>query len=312
VAKEIVKLNKENIQGLILDLRYNGGGSMQEATDLAGIFIDAGPVAQIKSKDTKVYTLKDINRGSIYDGPLLLLVNGYSASASEMVAGTLQDYNRALIAGSPTYGKATVQVILPMDTTITLDEDYRNRKTDNYLKLTIEKLYRVTGSSAQARGVLPDITLPDISEASPERESNSHFAFAASSIEPNKYYKPYAALPLTSLQSFAKIQTDTSAYFKALNTYIQDYKKQLQPRDISLGWADAIEDRKKEKLLTAEQPVLVNSRKAAYTVTNHAFEERRVKSDEGLRELDESWKERLEQDPYVQIAFGILSLPSKQ
>jgi len=307
VAKEIVKLKKENIQGLILDLRYNGGGSMQEAADLSGIFIDAGPVAQVKSRDAKVYTLKDINRGSIYDGPLLLLVNGYSASASEMVAGTLQDYNRALIAGSPTYGKATAQAILPMDTTINLDEDYRNRKTENYLKLTIEKLYRINGSSAQARGVQPDIILPDISEASPERESNNHFAFAASSIEANKYYKPYTALSLAPLQLFAKAQTDTSAYFKALNVYIQEYKKQLQPKDISLGWTDAIEDRKKDKALIA-QPVLVNNGKAAYTVSNHAFEERRVKTDESLREMDESWKERLQQDPYLQIAFGILTL----
>ena len=122
VAKEIVKLKKENIEGLILDLRYNGGGSMQEAVDLSGIFIDAGPVAQIKSRDAKVYTMKDVNRGStIYDGPLILMVNGYSASASEMVAGTLQDYNRAVIVGSPTYGKATAQVVLPMDTTINLD-----------------------------------------------------------------------------------------------------------------------------------------------------------------------------------------------
>ena len=307
VAKEIVKLKKENIQGLILDLRYNGGGSMQEAADLSGIFIDAGPVAQVKSRDAKVYTLKDINRGSIYDGPLLLLVNGYSASASEMVAGTLQDYNRALIAGSPTYGKATAQAILPMDTTINLDEDYRNRKTENYLKLTIEKLYRINGSSAQARGVQPDIILPDISEASPERESNNHFAFAASSIEANKYYKPYTALSLAPLQLFAKAQTDTSAYFKALNVYIQEYKKHLQPKDISLGWTDAIEDRKKDKALIA-QPVLVNNGKAAYTVSNHAFEERRVKTDESLREMDESWKERLQQDPYLQIAFGILTL----
>ena len=104
---------------MILDLRYNGGGSIQEAVELAGIFIDAGPVAQIKtSSEPKVITLKDVHRGTIYDGPLLILVNGYSASASELVAGSLQDYNRALIVGSSTYGKATGQVVLPLDTTI--------------------------------------------------------------------------------------------------------------------------------------------------------------------------------------------------
>ena len=311
VAKEIVKLKKESIQGLIIDLRYNGGGSMQEAVDLAGIFIDGGPVAQIKSRDAKVFTMKDINRGSIYDGPLLLLVNGYSASASEMVAGTLQDYHRALIVGSATYGKATAQVILPMDTSIHLNEDYQHRKTDNYLKLTIEKLYRINGSSAQAKGVEPDISLPDISEANPDRESSSHLAFAGSSIEANKYYKPYPAIPVAALKSFAKTQTDTSVYFKTLASWIQQYKKNQQPKDVSLSWADAIEARKKDRL-SAAQASPVNTTQAPFAVTNHAYEERRTKTDETLRELDKSWKERLQADPYIQIAFGLLALPSKQ
>ena len=118
VAKEVLKLKKENIDGLVLDLRYNGGGSVKEAVDLAGIFIDAGPITQIKTREPKPFTLKDMNRGTIYDGPISLLVNGFSASASELLAGALQDYNRALIIGSPTYGKATGQSILPMDTTI--------------------------------------------------------------------------------------------------------------------------------------------------------------------------------------------------
>jgi carboxyl-terminal processing protease len=310
VAKEIVKLKKENIEGLIIDLRYNGGGSVQEAVDLAGIFIDAGPVAQIKSRDAKVYTMKDVNRGSIYDGPLLLLVNGYSASASEMVAGTLQDYNRAVIAGSATYGKATGQVVLPMDTTINLNEDFQNKHTENYLKITIEKLYRITGSSAQARGVQPDIVLPDMLEADPHREMNEHFSFAASSIEPNKYYKPNAALPLAALQAYAKTQTDTAAYFKALRSYIQVYRQHLQAKDVSLNWSDAIEERKKDKLFTEMQPPL-NKTKPSFSVTTHSFEERRVKADEDLRALDENWKERLLQDPYVQIAFGLLSVPLK-
>src|SRR6185295_15214954 len=139
VAKEILKLKKESIEGLILDLRYNGGGSMQEAVELAGIFVDAGPVGQYKTREAKVYTLKDVNRGTIYDGPLMVLVNGYSASASEMVAGTLQDYNRAVIVGSPTYGKATAQVVLPMDTTINPGDDNKNKKAASDLKVTVSQ-----------------------------------------------------------------------------------------------------------------------------------------------------------------------------
>jgi carboxyl-terminal processing protease len=119
VAKEIIKLKKENIEGLIIDIRFNGGGSLQEAVDLAGIFIDGGPVAQLKTKEPKPYTLKDGNSGSIFDGPLLVMVNGHSASASETFSATMQDYNRAIIAGTTTYGKSTGQIIFPLDTTVT-------------------------------------------------------------------------------------------------------------------------------------------------------------------------------------------------
>jgi len=185
VAKEIIKLKKENIDGLILDLRYNGGGSIQEAIELSGIFIDAGPVAQVKDRDaggssaqgaTKIVTLKDVNRGTVYDGPLLLLVNGSSASASEMVAGTLQDYNRALIAGSPTYGKATAQVVLPMDTTVDLDNYKGQAAASSYLKVTISKLYRINGTTAQISGVKPDILLPEPPAAFGQREADEKFA----------------------------------------------------------------------------------------------------------------------------------------
>ena len=114
VAKEVIKLKKDSVEGLILDLRFNGGGSLQEAIQMAGIFIDEGAIAQMRTKDPKITILKDMNRGVVYNGPLLVLVNGYSASASELLAASLQDYNRAIIAGSRTYGKATGQQVLPV------------------------------------------------------------------------------------------------------------------------------------------------------------------------------------------------------
>src|SRR5688572_21233923 len=116
VAKEIVKLKRENIEGLILDVRFNGGGSMGEAMELTGIFIDEGPLAGTKYRDGKVAFMKDPNRGQIYTGPMVLMVNGQSASASEMLAAALQDYNRAVIVGSNTFGKATMQQMMPLDT----------------------------------------------------------------------------------------------------------------------------------------------------------------------------------------------------
>ena len=152
IAKELYKLQRENIQGLILDLRFNGGGSLGEAINLSGMFIDRGPISIIKSKSAKNFTLRDPKRGSFYKKPLLVLVNDYSASASELFSTAMQDYNRAIIVGSKTYGKSSVQGIIPLSDT----------KDLGYSKLTIEAFYRVTGKSHQSIGVIPDIILPSL------------------------------------------------------------------------------------------------------------------------------------------------------
>jgi carboxyl-terminal processing protease len=204
VAKEILELKKEHISGLILDLRYNGGGSLEEAIELAGLFIDAGPLAQARDRDAKPYVLRDVNRGTVFDGPLILLVNGYSASASEVIAGSLQDYNRALIVGTPTYGKASAQVILPLDTNINLGEAASLKPTGSFLKLTVSRLYRVTGASVQATGVQPDILLPVPPGAEFRREADAPFALSPTTVDANKYYRPYPPIvkdPLRQLVS---------------------------------------------------------------------------------------------------------------
>lgn len=203
VAKEILELKRENIGGLIIDLRYNGGGSLQEAIDLAGLFIDAGPLAQARDQDGKPYVLRDVNRGTVYDGPLILLVNGYSASASEVIAGSLQDYNRALIVGTPTYGKATAQVVLPLDTNIVYGNPGSLQPGANFIKLTISRLYRVTGASVQTLGVQPDILLPVPKGAVFRREIDEPQALPPSEVEPNKYYRPYPPIDKAPLRVLA-------------------------------------------------------------------------------------------------------------
>ncbi len=305
IAKELIKMKKENIEGLIVDIRYNGGGSMEEAVELAGIFIDAGPVAQTKSREEKVYTAKDVNRGTIYDGPLLVMVNGYSASASEVLAGTLQDYNRAYIVGSPTYGKATGQVILPLDTTIELTVDFLNRQVDSYLKLTMEKLYRVTGRSAQGTGVKPDIILPDLLEADPHREVDEPFALAATDVAPNKYYKPNAALPIASLKAFAKAYTDSSRYFKAMQSYIESHKQKQLVKDMPLSWTEA-SARQQQHQQSQLSPPEFRTSNTLFSVANYTSEKLRLQTDSDLRELNEAWKTRLVNDPYIDMAVLLL------
>lgn len=309
VAKEIIKLKKENISGLILDLRYNGGGSVQEAAELAGIFIDAGPVAQIKSSyEEKIFTLKDVNRGTIYDGPLIVLVNGYSASASEMLAAALQDYNRALIVGSPTFGKATGQLVLPLDTAINIHEYTGDKKADYYLKLTTIKLYRINGTTAQFNGVKPDIILPDFLQAKAEREASEPFALPPTIIDANKYYRPYPALQVDALKAVAQQDMDTMSYFKQLAVYIQKYKEEIMPADLSLNWADAMDLSEKN---SAVRPAVGSDYSKNYTISNNAYDMERLKTDASSGDLNESFKKFLLRDPYIKISFDVLEVMNK-
>ncbi|MHA4806516.1 S41 family peptidase [Flavitalea flava] len=315
VAREIIKLKKENMEGLILDLRYNGGGSMQEAVELAGIFIDAGPVAQVQEKNTKIVTYKDITRGTIYDGPLLLLVNGQSASASEMLAGTLQDYNRALIAGSPTYGKATAQVVLPMDTTIDLASYNGKGDATSYLKITTSRLYRITGATAQFTGVKPDILLPDPADAMQQRESDEKFALRSPDITPNKYYKALPPLPIKEVASLAKKELEADSFFKEAGKHAAEKEKPSPVIDFSLLMDDRWQEKKKEVRESGIAGAVSDSslkdqpeKNLLFTVTNHASEQKRLQIDPDLKEVNEERKENVEFDPYINMAYRLLQV----
>ncbi len=158
IKKEIENLKKSNIQGLVIDLRNNGGGSLTTVVEMAGLFIDKGPVVQVKTKDGDVEVLEDRNRGTVWDGPLVILVNELSASASEILAAAMQDYKRAVIIGSrQTYGKGTVQNVA------NLNRWMRNSSFGDMgaLKLTTQKFYRINGSSTQLKGVESDVVVPD-------------------------------------------------------------------------------------------------------------------------------------------------------
>jgi len=305
VGREILKLKKENINGLILDVRYNGGGSVSEATELAGIFIDAGPVAQVKSRDAKVNTIKDMDRGTIYDGPLVILVNGYSASASELLAGALQDYNRAVIIGSPTYGKATMQVVLPMDTTVT-SENFMQRNTENYLKLTVSKLYRITGATAQFKGVQPDIVLPDILDAYITKEADEPNALRPTVIGANKYYTPYAPLPIKALAESVQTEIDTGKYFNAVKNIIAYSKQKKTAKDISLNLKDALADIDQD---VKDDGNIIDSATVSkkFTVQNNQYEMVRIQADSNLKELNEEFIHQVAADAYINIAYSVLA-----
>ena len=159
IKKELNKLNDKNVKGIILDLRYNGGGSLRDVIKIAGYFIEQGPVVQVKPGKEKPFIHKDNNIDVVYDGPLVILVNEMSASASEILAAAMQDYNRAVIVGSKaTFGKGTVQRFFDLDNMIRGADDV---KPLGNLKVTTQKFYRINGGSTQLKGVESDIVLPD-------------------------------------------------------------------------------------------------------------------------------------------------------
>ena len=189
VKAELTNLKSQNIKGLIIDLRNNGGGALTDAVRIAGLFIKTGPVVQIKSSDGKTTTLEDNDPDIAYTGPVVILVNRLSASASEILAGALQDYSRAvIIGGEHTHGKGTVQTMIDLDNYIPF------RNMDEYkplgaLKLTIQKFYRISGASTQFRGVVPDLVLPDVMSGLKTGEQYIDFAMPWDTVKPVAFTK---------------------------------------------------------------------------------------------------------------------------
>ncbi|MEY2949481.1 MAG: hypothetical protein RLZZ248_682 [Bacteroidota bacterium] len=182
VENEIEKLKAANVSGIILDLRYNGGGALYEVVDMSGLFIEKGPIVQVKNRRDEAEIIEDKDPSVAYDGPLVVMVNSGSASASEILTAALQDYNRALIVGSKsTFGKGTVQRPYDLDRSMRGNEDI---KPLGAIKLTTQKFYRINGGSVQLKGVTPDIILPDSYHYIETGEREDEFAMNWSEIDP--------------------------------------------------------------------------------------------------------------------------------
>lgn len=215
VVKGVVKLKQEGVKGLILDLRNNSGGSMTEAMDLAGIFVDRGPLMLQRHRDEEPKTYKDKNMGFVWRGPLVVLVNGLSASASEFVAAILQDHRKAVIVGSPTYGKATSQAFYPLDPSFDVEEyNFGNVDIDwGFAKLTMGRYNRLDGNSHQKNGVQPDILLPGLFEGLGFQEAAKPYAFEPDHVEKKVYFTPGPELPLDALRNLSQDRIDNDNRF---------------------------------------------------------------------------------------------------
>ncbi|MCZ7611254.1 MAG: carboxy terminal-processing peptidase [Ignavibacterium sp.] len=231
VRKLIDSLSKENISGIIIDLREDGGGSLQEAIELTGLFIKDGPVVQVKNSDGKIDVAKDPDSQIVYDGPLAVLVNRFSASASEIFAGAIQDYQRGIIIGEQTFGKGTVQNL------IDLNRVSSNKKnTLGQLKITIAKYYRVSGASTQNRGVVPDITFPSAIDPKDFGESAEPSALPYDEIKPasfNKFEDIRKFIPELLIKHQVRISNDKD--FEFLKEDIKIYQENKLKESISLN-----------------------------------------------------------------------------
>lgn len=306
VAKEIVKLKKENIDGLILDVRYNGGGSLGEAMEMIGIFVDEGPLMGQKQKGAeKVFYLKDPNRGTIYNGPMALMVNGQSASASEILAASLQDYNRALIVGSNTYGKATMQQMMLLDTMTNKPTQIGNAK--DIVKITTGKLYRLSGETAQLNGVTPDIALPDAFDGLDYREKFSPFALVADKVAKNAYYKPLAVLPVNDLAKKSVERVNGDKDFQNIKKIAEVIRaRRTKAQTIPLK-ADGFEQWARQ--YEPEPGILKNNTSLVskkFTVDNHGLDKTLLANNSYAKEVNNGWLHNIAEDIYIQETFSVL------
>ncbi|HEY5789697.1 MAG TPA: carboxy terminal-processing peptidase, partial [Gammaproteobacteria bacterium] len=246
VRKLVLELKGESIDGLVVDLRNNGGGSLEEANTLTGEFIHRGPTVQIRNARGRVSVMSDPDDGIVYDGPLAVLVNGSSASASEIFAGAIQDYRRGLIIGSRTFGKGTVQTLRPLD--------------HGKLKITQAKFYRVSGASTQHEGIVPDIHFPEVLDREQIGESALDGALPWDTIAPVNHqdYVPFDRY-LGRLRERHQARSANDTEFTILNAQIARQQELRERKSVSLNEAA----RKREREAAREFELQLENRRRA-------------------------------------------------
>ena len=290
VAKLLVELRKENIDGLVIDLRNNGGGSLLEVNKLVSLFTNRGPTVQVRESSGRVSIEGDKFPGVLYAGPMAVMVNRFSASASEIFAGAMQDYGRALIVGDQTYGKGTVQTLLDLN--------------HGKLKMTNAKFYRVSGSSNQNLGIVPDVDMPSLIDKDEVGESSLPNALPWDEINSAKYQRvsdivPY--LPQLREKHSSRIDKDPEfIYVESLRRLLEENRNRVE---LSLN----------EKSRTATQKALDSERLAIENSRRKSRDEEPLGSIKELRDLEEqraldpeSDEESIDEDPYVRETGEIL------
>ncbi len=303
VKTELEKLNRENVDGVVLDLRNNGGGSLSDVVDMSGLFIEKGPIVQVKTKDGLTRQLSDKSSEIYYSGPLVVMVNSFSASASEILSAAMQDYDRAIIMGSESsYGKGTVQSIYDFDNFLPNNNDI---KPLGAIKITIQKFYRINGGTTQLRGVIPDIIVPDSYSYLKVGEKETHNPLPYDEISKADYMTWEHSYRKKKVVSNSKDRIKNNPIFKQ----IDENAKRLKARsDQSLFTLNIEKYRDEQRALKIEADKFSNigKDKTGLKASYLAADKKSVANDTVKAQKFTRWFGDLEKDIYLLEATNVI------
>ncbi len=303
VRKELIRLKEQKVDGIIMDLRNNGGGSLFDVVQMVGFFIEDGPIVQVKDRDRKPQVYRDRDRTVVYDGPLAVMVNEFSASASEIFAAAIQDYNRGIIIGSTTtYGKGTVQRNIGLDKTMGMLEPNSELGT---IKLTLQKFYRISGSSTQLRGVSSDITLPDVLEYSPLREKNDPNALPWDEIQKADYRNWRYSLDLGPIKQTSNSRINANPAFNLIKENAKWLSAQ-NDKSYTLNIKKYLQEQKEIKE-RVKQIDSLNKLSTELSVEALNDDLKKIEYDEGKTERFKQWIKNLRTDIYLEESVKVIN-----
>ncbi|MEY8759008.1 carboxy terminal-processing peptidase [Chryseobacterium tongliaoense] len=300
IKNEIIKLKSQNIEGIVLDLRNNGGGSLTEVGDIMGLFMNAGPYVQVKDGNGKIQTLKNKNETPIWTGPLVIMQNELSASAAEILAGVMQDYGRAMIIGSPqSFGKGTVQTFVDLNRFLNTEDDFGS------LKLTIQKYYRITGESTQRKGVVSDIQMKDFFTYAEVGERYDDYALAWDKT-PGTAFKKLNYFDINALEKASENRMAKNSNYQLLLESAQWREKLDKEETITLN-INKFNELMKQRKAQIEKFKALSKFENGLQFVMLPTELEREKKDEAFRKKSEMRIKNLKKDPYLQEAMNIVA-----
>ena len=305
VKKEIIKLKEEKVDGIILDLRYNGGGSLPDVVKMAGLFIDKGPIVQVKSKIGQPHVMDDNDPTVEYDGPLTIMVNSNSASASEIMAAAIQDYKRGIIVGtSPsTFGKGTVQRFFNLDDY--LPPQYANIKPLGQVKITTQKFYRINGGATQLKGVIPDIILPDPYYLLDQGEKEQDYPMIWDEITPAAYLPLNPAYSIDKLKSNSEARLKNNEGFTILENAAKRLKKQKDSTIVSLNFGKYTAEQKRYKA-EAKRMEELDKEIPGIEIASLKVDAALISEDTAKTNKAKEWHKNLKRDIYLNETIAIM------